>query len=216
MTDYAYFDIETLDRFEDARIKRLPRDQQLQAMRFGCAVVRVGAERHEYLHDGDQGVAALYTWMMTSGHTAVGWGILGFDWFVICHGVGKPFAPTPALLDLRQVVIDATNTKRYGSTRKGKRGGRWYGLDVIAQENLGRGKTGSGADAPLWLRSGDPAQVRRALDYCNEDVQLVQDLHAILLRGEALLLPCRPDRHERGNLWCWVAADGTARVEVAG
>lgn len=31
-----YLDIETLDFFEDAHIKALPREEQLAAMRLGC------------------------------------------------------------------------------------------------------------------------------------------------------------------------------------
>lgn len=41
VTIMIYLDIETLDFFSDPHIKSLPRDEQLAAMRLGCAVTGV-------------------------------------------------------------------------------------------------------------------------------------------------------------------------------
>lgn len=203
----VYLDIETLDFFQDAHIKALQRDQQLAAMRFGCAVT-YHADSGDWQDWTDEGVIALY-WMLCMENTQpiVGWNIINFDWPVIInnarlagHNVLQIEHESKELIDLFDLIRRAT--------------GRWYSLESVAQHNLGRGKLADGQKAAEWLRSGEPEQIAKAFEYCRHDVQLTIDLHEILLRGEPLRLPPRARRQEINEVLWWL--DGrTERIPDA-
>lgn len=197
-----YLNCETLDFFQDEHIKSLPRDQQLQAMRLGVAVTS-----HHY---GD-----FFEWFPRDinglwnelGETdlIVGWNIIDFDlpvlnanWLAI-EGDETDLSTLPCydiFAEIRKVT------------------GRWYSLEAVAQANLGRGKLADGQKAAEWLRSGDSDLIAKALEYCRYDVQLIIDLHAILLSGEPLRLPPRTQRQELNEVLFW--ADGrTERIPDA-
>lgn len=192
----VYLDIETLSFFEDPEIKALPRDQQLSAMRFGCAMT--------YREDvgwntwSTESALELYLMLCRCNQPIVGWNVLDFDWPVICHNAERAGATinhtSVALIDLFDLIRQAT--------------GRWYSLESVSQHNLGRGKLADGQKAAEWLRSGDPLLVAKAFEYCRHDVQLTIDLHTILLRGEPLRLPPRAKRQELNEVLFWL--DGRA------
>lgn len=48
-----------------------------------------------------------------------------------------------------------------------------FGLDATAKANLGRGKTGHGALAPVLWQCGE---IGRVIDYCLDDVRLLKEL----------------------------------------
>jgi len=197
MTIYA--DIETLDFFQDAHIKALPRDQQLAAMRFGCAVTAQIDDSAPNDHNPtwrewatDQ-VADLYTYLVTCRQPIVGWNLIGFDWPVIKHNAHSAGWTDVhigyEIVDMRDLfALIRTDT------------GRWYSLETVAVANLGRGKLADGQQAAAWLRSGEPELLRKAMDYCRHDVQLTIELHSLLLRGDSLLLPKRADCRELNDL----------------
>lgn len=203
-----YLDIETLDFFQDVHIARLPREAQLAAMRFGCAVTY-----HSRLEQWREWrtPSRLLDKLIWDWNPVVGWNILDFDLPVIANnavargwtpGEQLPYAESwrdclsaSRIIDLMALIRDATR--------------RWYSLETVAVTNLGRGKLADGQQAAEWLRSGGPEQIARALEYCRHDVQLVIDLHAILLRGEPLRLPPRAKRQEINEMLWWL--DG--RVE---
>ena len=54
-----------------------------------------------------------------------------------------------------------------------KRVGHRVKLDSLAQDTLGRGKTGSGEEVVSWWRQGEKEKV---CQYCENDVQLLIDL----------------------------------------
>jgi len=192
-----YLDIETLDFFQDDHIKVLPRDQQLAAMRFGCAVTAAdyddGGETEWFeWTDCNALCGALY---VASKQTIVGWNIADFDLPVIkcnaaCSSGYAWQSWEPKTVDLFALIRQAT--------------GRWYSLETVAQHNLGRGKLADGQKAAEWLRSGDPALVAKAFEYCRHDVQLTIDLHQMLLRGEPLRLPARAKRQELNEVLWWL------------
>lgn len=192
--EYIYWDIETLDFFQDPHIKRLPRAEQIQAIRFGIGVILWPDGMVEYNEPTE-----MYHDLCWSGYKTVGWNTLGFDWPIViasAQRVGYPILEveheTVQHIDLFDAIRQAT--------------GRWYKLDVVADANLSRQKLAHGQQATEWLRSGDPEQIQRCFEYCQEDVQLVADLHAILLSGQPLTLPPRPERGEINEVRIW--ADG--------
>jgi hypothetical protein len=215
-----YLDIETLDFFQSPHIRDLPRDRQMAAMRFGCAVLVGEGGEEVYLHDiPEQDVVTLWERLTSTGEPVVGWNLIAFDWPVICGnaaraGVADPGLITPRFVDLMALIRDITNQEPFGSCRQGRWGGRWYSLNAVAQANLGRSKTGDGQQASEWLASGDPALRQRAIDYCRHDVLLVRDLHQRLLAGQPLLLPPRAERGEVGTLRFFLNNEGKAGIDV--
>ena len=200
----VFLDIETLDFFQDAHIKALPRDQQLKAMRFGCAVTYNDAA-DEWLEWQAHDIADLYAYLGYLPETIlVGWNIKDFDWPVICnHAISANSALrqcNPKFYDLFDLIRQKT--------------GRWYSLEVIAQHNLGRGKLADGQKAAEWLRSDDADLVAKAFEYCRYDVQLTMDLAAILRSGEPLRLPPRAQRQEWNEVLIWNEG-GTERIPDA-
>ena len=54
-------------------------------------------------------------------------------------------------------------------------GGRFrVGLDNLAQNTIGRGKTGNGADAPILLREGKMTEL---VAYCKNDVEITKAIY---------------------------------------
>lgn len=188
-----YLDIETTTWFSDPDIKALPRDQQIKAMRFGCAVTYNEAA-NEWLDWQAHDVADLYAYLGYLPETILaGWNVKDFDWPVICNNAQSI---NPALRPCSPQLYDPFDLIR-------QKTGRWYSLETIAQHNLGRGKLADGQKAAEWLRSGDPDLVTRALEYCRYDVQLTMDLTAILRSGEPLRLPPRAQRQEWNEMMIW-------------
>lgn len=192
-----YLDIETLDFFQDPHIAALPRGDQIAAIRFGCAVTHdsVAETWREWLDADD-----LLRYLRHGRSSLCGWNIIDFDLPVIGNSAKSQSGPASIqAIDLFDLIRQAT--------------GRWYKLDVVAQENLGRQKLSHGQQATEWLRSGDPAQMAKALEYCREDVQLVVDLHQLLLDGEALRLPPRLARREENEILFSLDANGQPQAE---
>jgi hypothetical protein len=173
------FDIETLKFFNDTAIKRMPREAQFMALEFGCAVAFIDDERRDY--EGQMGAIDLWNDLMQAD-TIVTFNGLSFDLPLVAFEYaratgGYPGWPPATQIDLLDIPKQAT--------------GRWYKLEELAQANLGRGKTADGFKAAEWLRSGDPVQMRQALDYCAEDVRLTAALWRLCL-DELLILPPQP------------------------
>lgn len=198
----VYLDIETLDFFSDPHIKSLPRAEQLQAIRFGCAVT-YDARADEWLEWTD--ALDLCESILIWGRPIVGWNVQDFDWSVVvssaqCAGwnpLGGEYQPQ--FIDLFDEIRKTT--------------GRWYKLEDVCLWNLGRGKLADGQAAAEWLRSGDPDLVRQAFKYCRHDVELTVSLHSRLLSGEPLRLLPRPARQKLNEL-LW-RLDGYERLPDA-
>lgn len=204
-----YLDIETLDFFQDAHIKALPRNQQLKAMRFGCAVTcTVSTDGAQLWREWttDQ-IETLYFYLCYAKEPIAGWNSLAFDWPVILNSAERAGVQ---LLEIEHETV--RHADLFDFIRQWT--GRWYSLEVIAQHNLGRGKLADGQKAAEWLRSGDADLVAKALEYCRYDVQLTMDLAAILRSGEPLRLPPRAQRQEWNEVLIWNEG-GTERIPDA-
>lgn len=194
-----FLDIETLDFFQDERIKALPRAEQLAAIRFGIAVTYCDQrdEWREWLPDQLPDL-----WGYLFGHDIGGWNIADFDIPIIEHNLRslghRPREGSLVLHDIFQQIRTKT--------------GRWYKLETVSQANFGRGKSADGQQAAEWLREwqdkGDQEALRKALDYCRLDVELERDLH-LHLAQQPLRLPPRPDRRELNEILYY--ADGTTK-----
>lgn len=189
----VYLDIETLDFFSDPHIKSLPRSEQLQAIRFGCAVT-YDARADEWLEWTD--ALDLCESILIWGRPIVGWNVQDFDWSVVVSNAERE-GWNPLGGEYQPQFIDLFDEIR-------KTTGRWYKLEDVCQWNLGRGKLADGQAAKEWLRSGDPDLVRQAFEYCRHDVELTVSLHSRLLSGEPLRLLPRPARQELNEIRWWL------------
>ena len=193
-----YLDIETTTFFQDPEIKALPRDEQIKAMRFGCAVTcTVATDGAELWREWttDQ-IAELYNYLCWANQPICGWNSLAFDWPVIINSAERSGV---RLLEIEHETVRHIDLFDFIRIKTG----RWYSLETVAQHNLGRGKLADGQKAAEWLRSGDPDLVTKALEYCRYDVQLTMDLAAILRSGEPLRLPPRAQRQELNEVLIW-------------
>ncbi len=191
-----YLDIEILDWFQDPEIAKLPRWRQHAALRFGLATTY--DENNGWLTWWPDQIKDLWLRICTTPGPIVTWNGDEFDIpYLIVQAVREgittdPWQQLPPSFDLMALI--RRESKRMDVKE------RWYKLEAIAYANLGRGKIGHGDEAAAWLRSGDPALIAQAADYCRDDVQLVKELHERLLSGLSLICPARPERREYQEL----------------
>lgn len=181
-----YLDIETLDFFQDERIKALPRDKQLKAMRLGVAVTC--NDKNDFATYFPSDLGSLWC-ELYEADLVVGWNIADFDLPILRYHWGEADLSRLNCCDIFAEIRTVT--------------GRWYKLEDVAQANLGRGKLADGQKAAEWLRSGDAELIAKAVEYCRYDVQLTVDLHAILLSDQPLRLPPRLARQEINEILFW-------------
>lgn len=81
--------------------------------------------------------------------------------------------------------------------------GRWYGLGVVSEATLKRSKLADGQKAAEWLRSGDPADFQKAVEYCTADVELVREMYELWFHGSPIILPPRAERGEINVIKWW-------------
>lgn len=197
----VFLDIETTTWFDQDHIKALPRDQQIKAMRFGCAVTcfvndEVASDEPVWQEWTANQIDALYHYLCWANQQICGWNSLAFDWPVIINNAERAGVQ---LLEIEHETVRHADLFDFIKEKTG----RWYSLETVAQANLGRGKLADGQKAAEWLRSGEPDLVAKALEYCRYDVQLTMDLAAILKRGEPLRLLPRAQRQELNEVLIW-------------
>ena len=67
-------------------------------------------------------------------------------------------------------------------------------LQSLAQATLGRSKSGTGMEALLLWRSGDPGKRRQVVEYCQRDVELLRDCVAFGRREGYVRVPALPEK----------------------
>jgi hypothetical protein len=203
----VYLDVEILDWFQDESIVKLEKWRQHAALRFGLATTY--HEDDGYRTWWPDEIEGLYLYLVGAAGPLVTWNGDEFDLpYLIVQSIRAgattdPWKELPESLDLMTLI------RKESKRLEGKE--RWYKLDVIAQANLGRGKIGHGDEAAAWLRSDDPELIQRAAEYCQDDVQLVKELHAMLLAGQPLLCPKRPERREYSDMMVFLG-DGKPHI----
>ena len=90
----------------------------------------------------------------------VGYNIKRFDYRVLAGYTGEDYARTLPTLDL------------YDEVRRGAR--RRLGMDHLARETLGVGKSADGLQSLEWVRQGRLDLVEQ---YCRHDVEILRDLY---------------------------------------
>jgi DEAD/DEAH box helicase domain-containing protein len=142
------------------------------AERFGLAVGVTWCAAHGYRSWEEREAAALVAYLARF-ERVVGFNVLSFDYSVL-----SAYQPdvwpllVPRTLDLLEDV------------RRGL--GYRVGLDALCAATLGRGKSGSGADAPRLWQEGERLRVMR---YCRDDVRLTRDLYLHGLRRGFIRYP---------------------------
>jgi hypothetical protein len=189
-------DIETTKFFDHPDVKKLPRQQQLEAIPFGLAVTYDSKSDEHILWHGEVVASSLWEYLLNSGQIVGGWNIIRFDLPIIKRAAATfpgfdPGLTSPAVQDLFDRIIVHTQ--------------RWYALGFIAEVNGLGGKSGDGQQASEWLNSGDRALIQRCAEYCKRDVDLTWQLYQMAATC-GLYLPARPGRKhpERENFRIWI------------
>jgi DEAD/DEAH box helicase domain-containing protein len=150
--NFVYFDLETQKSAHE-----VGGWQNKKAMRMSLGVTYSTTRGNYRIYE--EGQAEELIRELQRADSVVGYNIRGFDFEVLA-----PYS----VFDLSQVpVLDLLEgIEQY----VGKR----IGLDAIANETLGIGKTASGMDALKWWKEGKLAQIAR---YCCFDVKTTRLVH---------------------------------------
>jgi DEAD/DEAH box helicase domain-containing protein len=148
----VYFDLETQRSAQEVGGWQNKKD-----MRMSIGVT-YSTGRGSYRIYGEEEVEALLTELQRA-HAVIGFNIRDFDFEVL-----KPYS----IFDLSQVpvldLIDGVETSL----------GRRVGLDAIATQTLGAGKTAKGTDALKWWKEGKMIEIA---EYCCYDVKATKMVH---------------------------------------
>ena len=138
-----------------------------------------------YCKDNLEEFAKLVAWAEEQRLEIVGFNSIGFD-DKLCAANGINIRTTYDLLCEVRIASGQPPYYVKGKTRAG------YNLDAIAKATFGRGKTGSGALAPVMWQRG---QIGAVINYGLYDIQLTKRLfdnrHQLIdpTTGELLVLP---------------------------
>ena len=144
------------------------------AHRFGLAVAVTWCAAHGYRAWVEPEAAALVAYLARF-ERVVGFNVLRFDYAVLSAYVPDLW---PLLVPRTLDLLDEVR----------QRLGYRLALDRLATATLGRGKSGSGAEAPRLWREGERLRVAR---YCRDDVRLTRDLYLHGLRRGFIRYPDR-------------------------
>lgn len=68
--------------------------------------------------------------------------------------------------------------------------GKRVSLELLAQQNLGYGKSGKGLDAPILFAAGKMQELK---DYCLQDVKVTKDVYDLAKKQGYLMVPQRSE-----------------------
>jgi DEAD/DEAH box helicase domain-containing protein len=146
-----YFDLET---------RRLAQDvggwRNTHLMGVSVAVIYDSVEGRFFSYT-EENIQELVAWLKKAD-LVVGFNIKGFDYNVLSAYAGKGIRDLPTFDILEDVF---------------KRLGFRLGLDHLAMETIGTGKSADGIQAVEWFRQGE---MEKLTEYCKQDVAATRDL----------------------------------------
>lgn len=109
----------------------------------------------------------------------VGFNQINFDNKVVreCWGIDIPVEKN---FDILREIYKALGGRKAG-----------YGLEPICKANLGTGKSGDGAMAPIWWQEG---KIEKLTDYCIVDTEQTKRIFELIRTNKALVDPKNPSR----------------------
>ncbi len=133
-------------------------------------------------HLGDKDSLLAFQDMITSIEKFVGFNTIGFDNKLLrAHGINVFDEKSYDILQQIWFAVGLDANKYEPRTHGG------FSLGKVSHHNLGRGKTGDGADAPYMWQDGKKDEV---IDYCvNGDVKLTKDLLSVIYNTGQLISP---------------------------
>jgi hypothetical protein len=165
--DTAFFDLETLNLFEDVEpmwnaMSWSERDanQRRLCAKLGVAVAGVGiGGKVEFFEEEDVGLLVA---TLLAADRIVGHNLLAFDYPVLAK-----YAPPERLARLLPKTVDTLKMLHEATSVR-------VGLDDLAKLNLGKGKTDDPKMVPTLWRRGEKDRVKA---YLRSDVELTQEIY---------------------------------------
>jgi DEAD/DEAH box helicase domain-containing protein len=168
----VYFDLETQRSAQEVGGWQNKKDMK---MSIG---VTYSTQRGSY-RIYDEGEANELVMELQRAHTVIGFNIRNFDFEVLAPYSVMDFSQIP-VLDLIEGVEASI--------------GRRVGLDAIAMETLGAGKTADGLEALKWWKEGRVAEIA---EYCCYDVKATKLVHEYgAAHGQVFYLNDRTKKRE--------------------
>ncbi len=172
--DTVVFDIETQNFFTDPGVGW----NNYGALKISVVGV-YSYTRNEYKAFEEDEMGELATWFMP-GTTVVGFSSNRYDVPVLHHYFQKLDAS--GLLDLWKMKrVDLLELIEMAT-------GKRISLNLLAQANVGVGKTGHGSEAIELYKQG---RIEELKEYCLQDVKLTKELYDIYLTTGTFMIPDR-------------------------
>ena len=145
--------------------------------RLGVALaVTCSMERGTFRVFREEHVRELVETLRTAD-VVIGFNVIGFDYPVLSGYTGEDYRQLLPTLDLFEQIRDIV--------------GERVGLDRLARETLGAGKSGDGMASLAWYREGRFDLIE---EYCRRDVELLRDLYLFGRREGYVLFRDDQDR----------------------
>jgi DEAD/DEAH box helicase domain-containing protein len=150
--NFVYFDLETQKSAQEVGGWQNKRD-----MRIALAVTYSTARNGYHIYREDDAADLIHE--LQRADCVVGFNIRGFDFEVLAPYSVFDLSQVPTL-DLLEGIEQSL--------------GKRIGLDAVAKETLGVGKTAGGLDALKWWKEG---KLREIAEYCCYDVKATRLVH---------------------------------------
>lgn len=166
MSDKLVFDIETKDTFDEV-------GGQENLKELSISVVGVYSYARDTYYAYEESEFPKLAEALRNTHLLVGFSSKRFDLPILQKYIPFPLAPI-AHYDILEAIE--------------KSFGRRVGLGILAEANLGVGKTAHGLQAIEFYRNGEMQKLK---DYCLQDVKITKDLYELIKKQGYLWVPQR-------------------------
>ncbi len=166
MSDKLVFDIETKDTFDEV-------GGQENLKNLSISVVGVYSYAHDTYYAYEEHEFGALADAFRRAHLLVGFSSKRFDLPILQKYINFPLSPI-AHYDILEAIE--------------KSFGRRVGLGILAEANLGVGKSAHGLQAIEFYRKGEMQKLK---DYCLQDVKITKDLFELIKKQGYLWVPQR-------------------------